>query len=150
MFEHSVRAPLVAVGPEFPAGKSVDTPVYLQDVMPTSLELAGMDVPEEIQFRSLLPLVRGERLEQYEAIYGCYMDHQRMVLDDGYKLILYPNVPQVLLFDLQHDPYEKEDLSDDPSHRRRMRELFQKLKKLQQETGDSLDLTATFPELAMP
>jgi len=33
MFEHSMKAPLIVAGPGIPAGKAIDIPVYLQDIM---------------------------------------------------------------------------------------------------------------------
>jgi arylsulfatase A-like enzyme len=38
MYEHSLKAPLIVVGPDIPAGKRIDTPVYVQDFVATALE----------------------------------------------------------------------------------------------------------------
>ncbi|RMG18267.1 MAG: DUF229 domain-containing protein, partial [Bacteroidetes bacterium] len=43
MYEHSMRVPFTLVGPDIPAGAQVAADVYLQDVMPTSLELADIE-----------------------------------------------------------------------------------------------------------
>jgi choline-sulfatase len=148
LFDHSVRVPFIAVGPKFPAGKKIDAPIYLQDVAPTMLEMAGAPVPPEIQFKSLLPLVDGRESVHYDAIYGAYMDLQRSVTQDGYKLLLYPEVPKVLLYHVADDPDELHDLADDPAQKERIGRLYRRLKALQPETGDNLDLDAKFPELA--
>ena len=111
-----------------------------------SLELAGADTPDHAQFQSLLPVLKGEP-GGYPAIYGGYLKSQRSVIADGYKLVLYPNVPKVLLFDLEKDPREMSDLSEDASQADRIKALAGKLKKLQAETGDQLDLSEAFPEL---
>jgi arylsulfatase A-like enzyme len=149
LFDHSVRVPFIAVGPKFAANKRIDAAIYLQDVVPTSLELAGAPIPDDIQFKSLLPLAAGERQQQYDAIYGAYMLLQRSVTQDGFKLLLYPDVPKVLLFDLKSDPDELRDVSDDPAHEDRKVRMFAKLLELQKETGDPLDLSAPFPQLNM-
>lgn len=148
MFDPSVRIPLIVVGPGVPQERRLDGAVYLQDIMPTTLELAGVPGPEHIQFKSLLPVIAGERACNYDAVYGAYLGLQRMVTRDGMKLILYPKVPKVLLFDLQADPGETQNLADDPQRRPLVRKLFQSLQTLQAETGDPLDLTAAFPDLA--
>ena len=70
-----------------------------------------------------------------------------MITDDGFKLILYPKVPKVLLFDLQADPSERHDLSEVAEHQPRIKSMFEKLRSLQGETGDVLDLAAAFPKL---
>ncbi|OVE77196.1 choline-sulfatase, partial [bacterium F16] len=41
MFDHSVRAPFIVCGPGIKGNTKNDTPIYLQDMMPTTLELAG-------------------------------------------------------------------------------------------------------------
>jgi arylsulfatase A-like enzyme len=147
LYDHSIRVPLILTGPGIPEDRRIDADVYLQDVVPTTLELAGAPVPECIDFKSLLPLVRGQRQRNYDAIYGAYLQRQRMVRQDGFKLILYPTVPQVLLFDLRADPDETINLADDPKHLATKKRLFAALLELQQETGDALDLKGTFPDL---
>jgi choline-sulfatase len=147
MYDHSVRVPMIVNGNGIASGKKIDTPVYLQDIMPTTLELAGASIPDHVQFRSLLPVLSEQRTEQYDAIYGAYRDDmQRMITDDGFKLILYPKVPKALLFDLAADPHEQEDLSELASHKPRIKTMFGKLRGLQTTTGDQLDLAAAFPE----
>ena len=128
--------------------RAASTPIYLQDIMPTTLELADVVVPEHIQFRSLLPILRMQREHNYDAIYGAYMQSQRMITKDGFKLILYPSIKKVLLYDLQSDPDEMHDLADEPEQKERLRTLFANLLKLQEQTGDALDLRPYFPELS--
>lgn len=148
MYDHSVRVPLMVTGKGIEAGAKIDTAVYLQDIMPTTLELAEASIPEHVQFKSLLPVLSGEREEQYDAIYGCYRpEMQRMITDDGYKLILYPQVPKALLFNLETDPHEQQDLSGSQSQTARIGKMFKKLLALQEEAGDELDLKAAFPKL---
>ena len=75
--------------------------------MPTTLDLAGVPIPDHVGFTSLLPLLAGETAETARrAIYGAYMDLQRSITRDDYKLILYP-VPRVArLYHLADDPAE--------------------------------------------
>ena len=136
MFEHSMKSPLIVVGPGIPGKKKIETPVYLQDIMPTSLEVAGMEIPKHVQFKSLLPLINGERDEQYEAIYGAYMDRQRMVRKGDFKLILYPQGDVQILYDLKNDPHETTDLAKKPEYADKITELQQELARLKKETGD--------------
>lgn len=148
LFDHSVRVPLIVAGPGIPNGERIDGTVYLQDVMPSTLELAGVARPEHVQFRSLLPVIRGERQRNYDAVYGAYLQLQRMVTEDGFKLVLYPKIRKCLLFDLAQDPHEMRDLAGEERYRETTRKLFAKLLELQQATGDELDLRSVYPELA--
>ncbi|MGL4174854.1 MAG: sulfatase family protein [Dermatophilaceae bacterium] len=58
-YEESLRVPLVVAGPEAQAGTSTDM-VLLTDIAPTVLELAGLEVPADMDGRSLVPQLRGE------------------------------------------------------------------------------------------
>lgn len=141
MYEHSMRVPLMIAGPGIPKGKKVDADVYLQDIMATSLELGGIDKPDYVEFNSFLDLAEGRRTESYyDAIYGCYVKWQRMIRKDGFKLIVHPRAEDVLLFDLNKDPDEMNDLSDDPQYAEKLKSLFDELIQLQKEMDDELDL----------
>lgn len=149
MYDHSARVPFIVVGPGVAHGEQIDLPIYLQDVMPTTLELAGIEPREYIDFHSLLPILSGERNESYyPAISGSYINLQRMVVQNGYKLILYPKIHKARLYCVEKDPQELHDLFDDPATQEVSHKLFQVLLELQKENGDELDLQAAFPSLA--
>ncbi len=149
LYEHSTRVPFIVSGPDVPKGKKVAAPIYLQDVMASSLEIAGAEKPEHVQFNSVMSLARGEtKKSSYNAIYGAYLSLQRSVTVKDKKLLLYPNVPVARLYDVAADPMEMKDLAKDDANKALMRKLFARLLKLQKETGDKLDLKITFPDLA--
>ena len=149
MFDHSVRVPFVVTGPGIAKGAKTSVPIYLQDVMATSLELAGAKKPDHVQFNSLLGMLHGKEKEHaYDAIYGGYMETQRMITRQGDKLILYPKLKKALLYNLGRDPDEMLDLAGDPKNQPLMKSLFARLLELQKENGDALNLHAAFPELA--
>jgi arylsulfatase A-like enzyme len=142
-YDHSVRVPFIVAGPGVPSGRTDPTPIYLQDVMPTTLELAAADRPEHVYFQSLLPRLLGTDAElpaPYPAIYGSYLDRQRSITKDGWKLIAYPRAGVLRLYDLAADPQETVDLAGRPEHAVRQSQLFEDLLTLQRELGDSLDL----------
>ncbi|MGB3586692.1 MAG: sulfatase-like hydrolase/transferase [Tunicatimonas sp.] len=148
MYDHSVRVPLMLVGPKIPANQRIDADVYLQDVMATSLELANISKPNYVEFTSLLNLAQGRTdTGAYEAIYGAYINYQRMIRKDGMKLIVYPDINQVLLYDLQQDPHETTNLADDPAYADQVASLFQDLQALQQQYADTLNLEPTYQQL---
>jgi len=140
-YEHSVRVPFIMVGPGMEAGRSIEERIYLQDVVPTVMELAGAEVPGHVDFRSLLPLINDEAKAHYPAIYGAYKGKQRMVIEDDWKLIVYPDVPVLRLYNLAEDPLEVHDLAEDPDQAPRIRQLFARLQALQKELDDPLDLS---------
>lgn len=142
MYEHSMRPPLIVVGPDVPKGKRKKMAVYLQDIMPTAIEYAGGEVPEWVEFNSLRPFIEGENtISAYPEIYGAYMDLQRMIRVDDYKLIVYPKAGVIKLFDLINDPAEKHNLAGASGELDRVRSMFRQLQDLQVQMGDTLDLS---------
>jgi len=140
MYDDSVRVPLMVIGPDVPKNKKIDAAVYLQDIMPSTLELAGVEKPKQVQFKSLMPLIEGKSKSSYDAIYGAYIDFQRMISANGYKMIYYPKINKTLLYNLRDDPYEMKNLADDPTNAGLKKKLKTRLKELQTKVGDTLDL----------
>jgi choline-sulfatase len=143
MYDRSMRVPLFIAGPGLEQGKQVTAPVYLQDIMPTSIELAGAKVPENVAFHSLLPLATGKtNASAYPAIYGGYTDLQRMYRTEKYKLIIYPNANVVRLYDMENDPYEMHDLAEAKNKPvKLMSQLFGEFIALQKVVVDPLDVS---------
>jgi len=146
MYDHSLRVPFIVVGPGVEAGAKIDAPIYLQDAMPTALEIAGAPL-DDIEFQSVLPILAGEK-GGLDAVYGAYLDVQRAVIHDGWKLILYPTAKVAKLYNLTEDPQETNDLAADPAMADRKKALFAKFRELQERYDDPLDLESVFPELS--
>ncbi|MCC6509151.1 MAG: sulfatase-like hydrolase/transferase, partial [Pirellulaceae bacterium] len=145
MYDHSIRVPFIVVGPDVKAGQKIQTSIYLQDAMATSLELAGVDKPTVCEFQSFAALARGESGSPVRrSIYGAYLQLQRCVVKDGWKLIVYPKAKVMRLYDHNRDPLELHDLANDVQMNSKKQELFEELLKLQVELGDKLDLKAVF------
>jgi arylsulfatase A-like enzyme len=140
LYDHSVRVPFIIAGPGVKKGGKIDAPIYLQDVMPTALELAGVKKPEDVFFNSVMPLLQGKTDKSYDAIYGAYLKKQRMITKDGWKLIHYPTIGVNRLYNLQADPHEMSDLAKNPEYAPKLNELMADFKTLAKEMGDKLEL----------
>ncbi len=140
MYDDSVRVPFMVVGPGVEAGVKIEAPIYLQDVVPTALELAGAPKPDFVDFKSVLPLLRGEKQQSYDAIYGSYIDKQRMITKQGWKLISYPGAKVERLFNLKADPMEMNDLASNPEYANRLNELRTALEAMNDELGDPYEI----------
>ncbi|MDB4569891.1 sulfatase-like hydrolase/transferase [Akkermansiaceae bacterium] len=147
MYDHSIRVPFVISGPELEEGRKIDHGIYLQDIVPTSLEIAGAEIPEHVQFQSLVPIIEGSS-EGRGAIYTGYRMSQRQITEGDYKLIVYPMGEVARLFNLKDDPSENNDLLEHDQGRDKARELLKKLKALQKTVGDELDL-GSYPDLTI-
>ena len=139
MYDHSMRVPFFISGPGIKPGSEFKMPIYLQDAMATSLELAQVKKPEHVEFKSVMPLIKGERKQQYESIYGKFVGFQRMYQQGDYKLIMYPFAKKMRLFDLAQDPDEMNDLIDDPKYKAKVAEMKVGFAKLSAEMDDSFD-----------
>ena len=116
MFEWSAGVPMILMGTrnDRRIGFNRTDPrlVGLQDVMPTLLDLAGIDPPRTVEGRSM---VTGAEREYLYGEYGEVDQCCRMVRDSRFKLIYYPVGNAFQLFDLQNDPEELVDLAVDPA-----------------------------------
>lgn len=123
MYEHTVRAPFIISGLGIKADHKIETPIYLQDAMATSLELASIATPDYVTFQSVLPLLQNGHKKQYESIYSAYMGTQRMLIKDQWKLIVYPKIKKKKLFNLLEDEFEMEDLANNPEYSNKLNEM---------------------------
>ena len=145
MYDHSVRVPFIVAGPGVAKNQRINEAIYLQDVMPTTLELAGIEKPKHVEFNSLLPMLAGGQ-SPYDSIYGCYLKKQRSIRTDQYKMIAYPAAKTLRLYDIKHDPLEKNDLAQEPGMKPILADLFRRLIALQDKMNDDLDLSALTPQ----
>ena len=139
-YDHSVRMPMILCGPGIPQGERNDALVYLHSLFATTCDLAGIPVPETVEFPSLAPLIHGEKRALHDAIYGSYTDVQRMVRSEDFKLIRYPEAGETQFFDVKNDPWEQTDLAEDPRYQNELAELDGIFRKLQEQVGDELVL----------
>jgi arylsulfatase A-like enzyme len=138
MYEHTINVPLILSGPGVPVGKQTAAQCYLRDLLPTFCELAGARVPEKIDGRSLLPIVRDPAAEVHPFLVGYFQDSQRMIRKGDWKLIWYPKLDRRQLFNVAHDPHELDDQSMHPEQRERIAQLETELLKWLKEHADSL------------
>ncbi|WP_346333286.1 sulfatase-like hydrolase/transferase [Prosthecobacter sp. SYSU 5D2] len=140
-YEHSIRSPLIIAGSELPKAKRTQALVHLRDLYPTFCELAGIAIPGSVQGRSLLPLLQGKTERVHDFVTGTFTDTQRMICDERWKFIRYPQLGREQLFDLESDPHEMKDLSADPAHDEKKAGMKQKLQAWLKEQGDPLGQT---------
>lgn len=127
-YEHSFNVPLLLAGPGIPAARRFAAQCYLRDLYPTLCELLRLPAPAGLDGRSLAPVLRGERAEVHDAVFGYFTATQRMIRTaDGWKLIWYPALNRTELFHLPTDPDELRDLAGEPAHAARLEDLRTRL-----------------------
>ncbi|NBS33211.1 MAG: DUF4976 domain-containing protein, partial [Planctomycetia bacterium] len=119
MYEPGLRVPLIVRGPGITPGSTPAGFVANIDLAPTFLELAGLPVPDSMQGKSLVPLLRGESPAGWrQAVYYRYYHdpgHHNTrahygVRTASHKLIHYWKKDAWELFDLTTDPTEQHNL----------------------------------------
>jgi arylsulfatase len=116
-FEPSANIPMIVQGvagcPRVSHHRTDDRLVALQDVMPTLLDLAGINIPATVTGQSTFSKERRAHL------YGEIFENERanrMIRTERHKLIYYPAGNRSQLFDLQNDPLEEHDLAESQAH----------------------------------
>lgn len=121
-FEGSVRVPFIIRAPRFlPQGTRISENVSLCDLFATLCDLSGIDTPEGLDSRSLVPLVRGEAPDWSNEVFSFFLQQgftNGMIKKNHLKYQWYAHeesgpMPEVL-FDLERDPLERANLIGDP------------------------------------
>lgn len=125
MYEESLHIPLLVRWPAAIAPGSVNNKLVQNiDFAPTLIDLARLQVPEDVQGRSLVPLLTDQEPDEWrESLYYHYYEYpgeHRVPRHYGvrtltHKLIHYYQLGEWELFDLQNDPYEVQNRYDDPA-----------------------------------
>ena len=149
MYEPGLRVPFIARGPGIEVGSTPDQLIANIDWAPTFLDLAGLEIPDSMQGRSLVPLLQGESPADWRSsvYYRYYHDpgHHNTrahlgVRTDTHKLIYYWTKDAYELFDLENDPTEQHNLlfdqADDPAVAAKFAELKAEIARLQKEFKD--------------
>ncbi|MBX6313624.1 MAG: sulfatase [Isosphaeraceae bacterium] len=145
IFEESLRTPLLVRWPGVVQPGGVNTNLVANlDFAETFLDAAGLPIPEEMQGRSLVPLLKGQTPADWrKSIYYHYYEypgphHVRRhygVVTDRYKLVHFygEDVDEWELFDRKEDPHELRSVFGEPGYAQVRAELEQELARLRRE-----------------
>jgi len=145
MYEELYHIPFIASWPGvWEEGRACAEFANNLDLMPTFLELAGIEPPAGIDARSLAPLLAGRTPEDWPSDayaefngmqWGLYS--QRMLVTDRHKLIFNATDTDEL-YDLQEDPHELRNVLDAPGYADAQRAMYLRLFQRMQATGDPI------------
>lgn len=150
MYEESMRMPFVMRYPQKIKARSESSTLCMNiDFAPTLLELAGVEVPEEIQGKSLVPILdsAGATPDNWrKAAYYHYYEYPSWhsvkrhygIRTERYKLIhFYNDIDEWELYDLQNGQSERTNVYLDPAYATVCQELKSLLEKTSTEYKDS-------------
>lgn len=146
LYEHSIKVPFIIKGPGIPENKILDAFSYIHDLYPTLAELTGIKVLGNVDGKSLVPVINGSTTQVRESLFAAYRNTVRSVRKDNLKLIQYPQLNYTQLFDLKTDPFEKNNLADDPNFLDAKEMLMNLLLNNQSIANDTVSLVSEFPQ----
>ncbi|MDP8248886.1 MAG: sulfatase-like hydrolase/transferase [Candidatus Tritonobacter lacicola] len=115
LYDDQVKVPMIIRHGKSGEPVRVGAVVQTIDIVPTLLDLAGLEAPGWCSGRSLVPLMKGENAGPGEGLSETRRQGDESILDvacydGGYKLIVRPG-KETRLFDLRKDPGELRDIS---------------------------------------
>lgn len=129
-FEGSVRVPLVVRWPRRFEARVVKENVNLCDIFATLCELADIPIPQGLDSRSLVPLLKGDSSGWDDETVSQFGGGKLMIKRGPLKYQYYGEAMPEVLFDLSVDPGERSNCIAEPRHaaalagfRRRRRDL---------------------------
>ncbi len=152
-WEESTCVPGIVRLPGTETGRVTDAFFSHVDIAPTLLSLCGLDAPADMQGTDLSPVIRGEAQYGPESVYfqifgpfhaGGVEFGWRGVRTERYMYARKKDKPWVL-YDLQEDPHELDNLAADPAAAAIRAELEAKIAAWMEKVGDSWDYDWTAP-----
>lgn len=150
MYEECQRTPLLVRYPKaIPAGSVSEALSMNIDLAPTFMDMAGLGVPDDMQGRSLKPvLTSGGKVpgDWRTGVYYHYYEYPSWhsvkrhygIRTADYKLIhFYNDVDEWELYDMRRDPNEMRNVYDDPAYAEVREDMHRRLSELQRECRDT-------------
>ena len=147
MYEDSIRMPFIMRWPGVTTAGSLQESLALNvDFAPTFLDIAGVAKPADMQGRSLVPLLRGEKPSDWRTsmYYRYYHDpgHHNTrahygVRTETHKLIYFWTKDQWECYDMAADPQELRNVYNDPAYAEIVAKLKTELFRLKKEARDN-------------
>ncbi len=143
MYDESYRTPLLAKWPGKIKPGSVNSDLVSNlDFAETFLDIAGAEIPDDMQGASLVPVLKGETPEDWRKTHyyhyyeypGWHMVQRHEGVYDGrYKLMNFYDVKEWELYDLETDPKEMKNQIDNPEYADIAKRLHTELESLREQ-----------------
>lgn len=152
MYEESLLMPLIVKWPGVTKPGSINEDLVQNlDYAETFLDVPGAEIPEDMQGRSLVPLLKGQTPDDWrESIYYHYHEYPSVhmvarhngIRTQRYKLIQFYQFGEWEFYDLEKDPDELTNQYENPEYSETVAELKVKLEELRRQYKDDTDTTA--------
>ncbi len=145
MYEEAMRTPLLMRFPkEISPNLKSEQLVQNLDIAPTLLDVAGIEIPKEMQGKSMRPIWQNPESKWRDEIYYHYYEKgfgatpHYGIRTKRFKLIhFYDEIDSWELYDLKKDPSEMNNLIDVQNFQEQVSKLKKKLKELRVKYDDN-------------
>jgi arylsulfatase A-like enzyme len=151
-WEESINIPFILRYPRaVEKGQRRDWIVSSVDVMPTLLGLCGMPIPSTVQGMDYSATFRGESTKERDSAFLFNVHHGSGPGTDWRGIrtkewtYAYHSSGDWIMYDLKNDPYQLNNLVDDPKHAAKKKELRERLESTRSALGESLPLNGKEP-----
>jgi len=142
-YDEAMRIAFLMMYPKaIKANSTVEEPIMNLDLAPTLLDYASVPIPESVEGLSLKPILDGSKKKLRKSVfYEYYVDlvhsipRTLCVRTKDFKYISYPDIDDIdEMYDLKNDPYELNNISQNPKYAGKKAELNTELQKHIKET----------------
>jgi arylsulfatase A-like enzyme len=135
--EQAARAPLIISSPAIKGGKKTESPTEFIDIYPTLCELSGLSLPEHLNGKSLVPIMKDPKVMVKS---GAITNFKRKGFGYAFRTKRYryiewinPKTKEIVskeLYDYEKDPLETVDLSKKPEYKVVIAKLAKELREV--------------------
>lgn len=152
MYEESLKMPLIVKWPGTVRPGTRDKTHLVQnlDYAETFLDIADAPIPEDMQGKSLVPLLQGDKPADWrKSIYYHYYEYPSVhmvpkhcgVRTHRHKLIWFYQFDEWEFYDLEKDPEELHNQYNNPAYAEKITELKQELERQRKYYDDQSDVS---------
>ena len=150
MYEESLKMPLIVKWPGVAEPGSVSKRLVQNlDYAETFLDIAGVDIPDDMQGESLVPILKGSKFQWRDSIYYHYYEFpsvhmvakQYGIRTQRYKLIRFYQFDEWEFYDLKEDPEELTNAYNEERYKPVIEKLKKELVELREQYGDDGDIS---------
>tara|TARA_R110002072_G_scaffold13481_1_gene56656 strand:+ start:86974 stop:88599 length:1626 start_codon:yes stop_codon:yes gene_type:complete len=155
MYEESLKMPFICKWPGVTKpGSRVQEMIQNLDYAETFLEMAGAEIPDDMQGKSLVPLLKGEKPDDWrKSIYYHYYEYPSVhmvprhygVRTEQYKLIYFYQFDEWEFYDLKADPDELQNEYENAEYAEQIAVCKKELARLRKHYDDDSD-TGVMPK----
>lgn len=124
VYEESQKVPFALRYPRLVRGPRVESRLVANiDIAPTIYQLAGLPIPAEVDGFSLVPLMRGTRHWREDLLLESWPAQPYAAIHTERYVYVETEADSPELYDLELDPYQLENVVDDPDYAKVVEEL---------------------------